>query len=171
MNLKELLNEKREQILERWVDLIIQTYPSDASNFLKNKQNRFDNPIGYSISSSVGEIFRFLVDGLDPEAVATPLDSIIKVRAVQEFTPAQAVNFVFLLKQAIRFDLADQIKEANLLEELLEFEYRFDNLISLAFNIYCDCREKLYKIRVDELSRRTDILFAQLNKVKPPEGL
>ena len=67
MRLNSLLADKKASILEKWFDVIIESYPPDTSNFLKTQSNRFANPIGSTISKGIEDIFDELLRGLNKE--------------------------------------------------------------------------------------------------------
>ncbi|MDI6814817.1 MAG: RsbRD N-terminal domain-containing protein, partial [Dehalococcoidales bacterium] len=96
------------------------TYPSDTSRFLKQEKDRFLNPVGYTISQEIGAVYEELLQGMDFGKLSASLDNIIRIRSVQDFSPSQAIAFIFLLKKAIRDELGNEIRENQLFEELLE---------------------------------------------------
>lgn len=170
-NLKNILSEKRSAILNCWVDHILDTYPADTANFLRDKKNRFANPVGHSISEGTAGIFDDLLQGIGQDKVSPFLDNIIRIRAIQEFTPSQAISFVFFLKKIIRNELAKEIAENGLFDELTLLEYRIDSLGFLAFDIFMRCREKLYDIKANEARHMTFRLLQKANLIceKPGE--
>src|SRR3989338_4218249 len=111
MILKNLLSEKRAAILKRWFEMVLDSYPADTSSFLKQQKNQFANPVGAAISQGVNGIFEELLSGKDSDTISDFLDNIIRVRAVQDFTPSQAVAFIFQLKKVIREELEKEISE------------------------------------------------------------
>jgi hypothetical protein len=119
MEINLLLLENKQKILKKWFDLISETYPPDTTSFLKGQKNRFDNPVGYTISEGIEVLFEELLRGVDYDRVSPFLDNIIRIRAIQDFTPSQALGFVFLLKKVIREELANEIREHQMFEELL----------------------------------------------------
>ncbi len=155
--LKDLLEKKRSQIVKRWLELIFDTYPPDSSKFLMTQGNRFANPVGSTISNAVEKLYDGVVQGVDSqsEEICLLLDDIVRIRAVQEFSPAHAVGFIFLLKRAVREALDREIQHNEPARELLTFESRIDNLALLAFDIYMQCRERIYEIRATEIRNRT----------------
>ncbi len=163
MKLKNLLNEKRSAILKRWFDLILETYPPETALFFKNKKDQFTNPVGYTIFQGVESLFDEILQGIDSEKVSLFLDNIIRVRAIQDFTPSQAISFLFLLKKVLREDLDRQIRENGIAEELLVIESRIDNFALLSFDIFMKCREKIYELKAMELSNQT---YTLLKKAK-----
>jgi hypothetical protein len=91
---------------------------------------------------------------MERDQVLTCLDEIIRIRALQNFTPSQALAFIFLLKIVIREELAEEIRKENLAAELLDLESRIDGLALLGFDVYTKRREKIYEIKADEAKRR-----------------
>lgn len=154
MKLKALLQQKKEDILKRWISLTFETYPPDVFNFLRLEKDRFVNPVGHTISTSSETILDKLIHGENSNKITSALDSIIRIRAVQDFTPSQAIVFIFLLKKAVREELkiwgqgfkTDDDRE--ILEELVLFETRVDNLATLAFDVYVKCRDDIHRIKV-----------------------
>ncbi len=165
MKLENLLSQKRSVILKKWLYLILETYPADTSRFLKNEKNRFANPVGYTISKEIDAIYEELLHGMDSDKIFPLLDNIIRIRAIQSFSPSQAIVFTFLLKKAVREELESEIKENRIFEELLEFESRIDKLALLSFDVYMKCREKLYEIRANEVRNRSFKLLERANLI------
>ena len=163
MKLKNLLNQKRSAILKRWFDLILESYPAETAQFFKNKKNRFSNPVGYTISQGVDSLFDEILQGIDTEKVSLFLDNIIRVRAIQDFTPSKAVSFIFLLKKVLREELDREIQENSNAEELRTIESRIDDLALLAFDIFMKCREKIYELKAMQLNNQT---YTLLKKAK-----
>lgn len=169
-NLKNILSEKRPSILNRWVEHILDTYPAGTADFLRDKKNRFANPIGHSVSEGVEGIFDDLLRGTGQDRVSPFLDTIIRIRAIQEFTPSQAVSFVFFLKKIIRNELANELGENSLSDELTLLENHIDSLGLLAFDIFMRCREKLYDIKANETRHLTFRLLQKANLICEQPG-
>lgn len=173
MKLHDLLTRKRSQILNRWLDLVLDNYPADTKRFLKKRKDQFANPVGSTISKEIENLYRELLQGLDPERVSPILDRIIRIRAVQDCSPSRATAFIFLLKKVIREELETELQKSEHSDELSMFESSIDELALLAFDIYMTCREKLYEIRANEMKnqvyrllQRAD-LIAEVPEWKP----
>ncbi len=165
MNIKALMSEKKAAIVKKWFDLIIDNYPADASNFLKKQKNRFSNPVGHTISQGIDGLFDEILHGIDSEKLFPFLNDIIKIKAVQDFSPSKAISFVFLLKQAIREEMGSEIKKKQMSDELRLFEEQIDELALLSFDIYMKCRERIYEIKADEARRMMFRLLQKANLV------
>jgi len=159
MELDSLLLEKRSTILERWLDLILESYPPETSRFLKGEKDRFDNPVAYQFSQGIEGIYEALLHGMDRDKASSFLDRIISIRAIQDFSPSGAIAFIFMLKKVIREKLEREVRENGISEELIELESRIDGLALLSFDIYMKRREKLYEIRVNEVKNRVSGLM------------
>jgi hypothetical protein len=165
MNFKALMSEKKAAIVKKWFDLIIDNYPADASNFLKKQKNRFSNPVGHTISQGIDGLFDEILHGIDSEKLFPFLNDIIKIKAVQDFSPSRAISFVFFLKQAIREEMGSEIKKKQMSDELQLFEEQIDELALLSFDIYMKCRERIYEIKADEARRMMFRLLQKANLV------
>ncbi len=159
MKLEKLLSEKGSAIKDRWLQLILETYPADAQRFLKKQKNPFANPVRHTITKEIENIYKELLHGIDRERVSPFLDEIIRMRAVQNFTPSQAMAFIFLLKQAIREALEKEIREHRLSDELFVFDSRIDELALIAFDIYMKRREKIYELKANEARNQVSRLL------------
>jgi hypothetical protein len=60
------------------------------------------------------------------------------------------LSFAFLLKKAIREILGKEIRTNQDYDELMEFESKIDRLALQAFDIYMNCREKLFEIKLSQ---------------------
>jgi hypothetical protein len=170
MKLTKILSEKRTSIINQWFDQIIETYPPDTSKFLKKQKNRFANPVGATISEGMEGLLDVIFQHeLDADKASPFLDSIIRIRAVQDFTPSQALAFVFLLKEIIRISTENEVREHRLFDELTEIEKRIDALALKAFDIYMQCREKIYEIKANEAKNMTFRLLQRANLISEKE--
>lgn len=160
MKLEDLLKQKASHIRKRWLNLIIETYPADSQRFLREQKDRFANPVGTTLSSEVETLCHELLHGMDSEKVNSSLDKIIRIRAIQDFSPARAMTFIFLLKKILREELSQEIKEnPGAFEELLGLEARVDEMALRGFDLYMSCREKVYEIRAKETKNQVSRLL------------
>ena len=165
MRLNNLLSQNKAAITKKWFALAIETYPSDTAKFLKSQKNPFANPVGRTIYQGLETLFAELLKGIDYETITSSLDPIIRIRAVQNFTPSQATGFIFFLKNVIRESLRKEILEEQIINELLLFESKIDELSLIAFNLYMQCREKIYELKANEMKNRTFRAFERAGLV------
>jgi hypothetical protein len=105
-----------------------------------------------------------VIEGKDPEKTCSCLEDIIRIRAVQDFSPARALSFVFLFKDAVRAELGRQCREAPLAGELATLEKHVDRMALHAFDIYMQRREQVCELRVNEVKRSVGKMVERLNR-------
>ncbi len=159
MQLGDLLDKRRHAIVKRWRAAVVDTYPEDARRFLRREKDRFANPVGQSIHRAIEGLFDLLVQGAPPEQIRACLDPVIRIRAVQDFTPSVAVGFILELKGILRQSLSGQVSPLD--PEMHALEDRIDQLALLAFDMYAECRARLQEIRVNEMARHYGRLLAR----------
>ncbi len=150
--------QKKGPVVEAWVQKIHHTYPSETAEFLNKESNKFANPIGASIQESVWPLYDEIINPKDGEKVRELLDILIRPRAVQDFTPSGALSAIFSLKEALREKAGEQIMKQEMVEGLLEIESRIDQLALTAFDIYMQCREKVWEVKHRDLMERPFVL-------------
>jgi hypothetical protein len=172
MTLDTLLTEKKSNIVRKWINLIVETYPDNSQGFFKKGKNRFANPVGHTLSKEAGILFDELIkDAMDPESVTASLDNIIRIRAVQDLKPSHAIGFMLRLKRLVREELEEKGLSNGLSSELRELENRIDEAALLAFDIYSQCRQKIYELRVNEVKRQVGRLLERANLICEIPGL
>jgi len=159
----DIFESRKEAIVGKWCQVMLASYPPETARFLKEERNQFANPVGTTIYRGLEGLYEEILRGKegDGEKVRACLDSIIRIRAIQDFSPSQALVFIFQLKQVIRQELAGAARGKSF--SLQELEDRLDNLALLAFDIYMQCREQLYDLRVKEFKNRTARLLQRAN--------
>jgi hypothetical protein len=149
MHLDELLGKHRATLVKRWFDTVVETYPADSRQFIKSQKDLFANPVGQTTLNSLRALFDALLQNTDRKAVAAHLDPVVRIRAVQEFTPSQAVGFVLELKGIIAEQLGRQLWEGPQADQWQAMQARIDAMGLMAFDIYMQCREKLSDLKVN----------------------
>ena len=147
--MENFLAQKKKIIVQQWTDQVLDSY--GAPDFFKKQKNQFANPVGSTISAGLQEIYTVLAEGKELGRVCKPLEDIVKIRAVQEFTPSQSVSFLYLLKTIVQQELAKDKKNSVGQESLTELDNRIDQVALMAFDFYMDCRERLNQIRINEV--------------------
>jgi len=165
MTFESTLNERKTELAQKWADLILKTYPKETQKVWTRQKDRFQNPVGATILDTARGLFDNLVAWQDAEEIAATLDKLIRIRAVQDFTPSQAISFVFLLKKLLRDEFFKDMQKEGTLEDLLRFEARVDNLAMMSFDIYTKSREEVFRFRVEEVKRSQSSLLRKAGLV------
>ena len=156
MNLLEILEEKKNQILAVWIDRTLDSYTS--SGFFKKSRDQFANPIGANIREGLTKVFDLIVSKAAIEEFTAPMDQVIRIRAIQDFLPSQAIAPFLELKWVIRQVLKEDRKLKLEKLNLGDLECEIDKVALAAFDMYTRCREQLYQVRIKELKSGRYIL-------------
>ena len=165
--LRDVLLPHRSEVLDRWRGLVLDSYPEEAARFFRREKDRFKNPVGQSIHRATGTILDGALLGRDAEGVPEALESLVRIRAVQDFSPSEAVAFVFQLKRAVREVLEKAPEEAPPAAALADLESRVDALALSAFETYTRCREELFEIRLRASKRRVAVMLDRFERETP----
>jgi hypothetical protein len=170
MKLLELLESKRKEVVDRWVDLALSIYPEGADSFIGREKDRFRNPVGHTTSQGLIAIYDAILADRPAVEVEEALDGIVRVRAIQEFSPSQALGFVFLLKRAIHEEIGDTLTDPSVRGDLSDLHSRIDQMTLEAFDRFVKCREAIFDFRAREAKRNTYSLLKRLEKLPAEEG-
>lgn len=157
MLLKQTLKEKKELFIKKWFQATIDTYPADAARVLGKDANRFDNPIGSTTREALESVFEYILEGHSQEIIEEKLDPVLRIRAVQSFTAAQAVGFVFTLKT-----IGEKLLDKKL---IMEFHQLVDLIALAAFNRLMKCKEEIFLLKATESKRRIHSAFERAGLV------
>jgi hypothetical protein len=135
-------------ILETWLRATAESYPAETARHLLDEPDPFRNPVGTAMRETLPVLLDAVLDRVPFDAASAPLERLVRIRAMQNFTPGQAVGFLFqlipLLPESYRADP--------------ETEDRIHRLTLVAFDLYVACREQANAIQLKELRRRTYVL-------------
>jgi len=148
--MEDFFTGRRDTILKKWAERIFASYPAGSITFLKNNLDPFNNPVGNTIVEETAVLFDQLNGAMAEETVLPSLERIIKIRAVQEFSPSEAVSFVFLLKDILLHELSKHRSDEANQDRLMEIFSNIDRMALMAFDIHADCRERISRIRLEE---------------------
>lgn len=165
MGMEDRIAADRAALADKWVDAILGSYPEETRRVWK-RGSGFNNPVGETITRCVGEFIDCLLAWDDAEAMARSLDSLIRIRSVQEFSPSQAISFVFLFKKVLRDAYFKEMEKQGGLADMLRFEAKIDNMGMMAFDIYSKTREQIYAMRVEEVKRAHHNIIRRANRMK-----
>lgn len=148
----------------------METYPEETSRLLKREKDRFMNPVRFTISREMDALFEELIHEMNHDRISASLNQVIRIRSVQDFSPSQAIQFVFLVKKAIEEVLEKGIRERPALEEWLQLQSKVDQMALLAFDLYMECREKICEIKVNEARAGRERAFRLLERMGVIKG-
>lgn len=172
MTTSTITPELKEKISARWGEFIYATYPFDTTGFLRSRKNEFSNPVGHATEKAVTLMVAAICgdDMVDGE-VESALADLIRVRAIQQFTPEQATGIIFCVKPILREEILPMYAGQEGFANYLAMESRVDSLCLMAFRMYSEDRERMHMLKVDEYKRRyTQIIRRAEMIVDRPAG-
>ncbi len=138
-----------------------------SGNIKIDDNNRFGNPVAYSISSGFETILDEIIAGTRNARLDEALEEIVKIKSLEVEKPSMAVDFLFSLKTLIRNELMECSQNGISTGEMEKLNNDIDDLILSAFDIFMKCREKLYEIRSKEFIRRSYKLLERADMAGP----
>lgn len=134
-----------DAIAYAWFLKAIEIYPEAARGGMMQTGDRFRNPVASTLRESLAILVKELAGGMIDEQVAAALNAIVRVRAVQDCTPEQALAFPG--------QLLDVIRERQAEELFPQLEQRIDILALSANRQYALCVNDIARVRSRELQR------------------
>lgn len=156
LDLAEAFRNYEDKIVDKWVDYTLNSYKS--STFFKKSPDKFSNPVGGNTREALQKLFKLLAKNADPAEFVAPLEQIMRIRSIQEFTASEAAGPIFAVKHITRALLENDSERKHLISELYDFEFAVDLAALQAFDLYMQCREQLYLVRIKEIKTGTHIL-------------
>ncbi len=163
MGVKERLSEVQSEIVTDWFKSTMKEYSGKAAAVYTNSGNQFANPVGSTFSKAMETIMSNLVGDEDnQEEVKSKLDDVVRIRALQNFSPSDSLEFIFRLKDILLKYLEKDLNAGNF-RELLKIEAEIDRLTQICFDTYAKSREKLFELRNREIQSQAQVLLKRAN--------
>lgn len=154
----------RTDILETWLKAMWQHYPPETVRIFQREKDPFANPVGHNLRTGMEGILDWLEQEKKVTDVSVSLDKIVRIWAVQDFTPSQAVSFLISLKHIVRDLMKKHDPDQGHLEANWQaWDAQVDHLLLMAMDIYTGCRENLYQIKIEEANKRVFSLLRRAN--------
>ena len=171
-NLVSILKKKKAAVVKGWFEVVVSSYSPDTASFLKSQKDQFANPVGHTTLKGLEAVFDEVVNGMDRSAIISFLDPIIRIRAIQDFSPAKAVAFILDLKKVIRETLKKELRTAETFAGLAEIDANIDQLCLISFDIFVGCRQAIYQLKVDTERKKIYSAFSRAGLVTeiPEDG-
>ena len=136
---------KKEKWVRQWVETVLSTYPSESAQFYCDTADPFSNPVGATVRSSLSNLYDALVaPQFNINDARHALQPIVKLRAVQDFSPSRALGFVYELKEIV-VSGSDISSEAY-----MDLSTRIDKAMLVAFDLYMENKKTIYTLRAKQ---------------------
>lgn len=158
--LKAVLSAHEAALRDAWFDRMLNAYPEESRRYFGRVEKQFTNPVGANLFHSLEALLRELLkEEPDADCIYDELKMILRIKAVQNTRPSQAVSFVPALKQIIDRECSKEIKAGDIkYQDLASFYETLDTVGLYAFDIYTESRDLLYDMRLTQIKETNDIL-------------
>jgi hypothetical protein len=171
MALRDLLAERASQICGRWLQAVLAEYGAATAGRWRQERDPFANPIGHALSTGLPALLGAVTrDRALSEQELSSLEGIVRIRSVQGLAPSRAVAFVYLLRRALRDELAPELAGGAHAAELAAVDERIEALALVAFDTYVGLREQLFHLRQEELKRSVASILRRWHGGEIPGG-
>ena len=142
MSTEDIISARRDAAIQKWTEAVFAMYPFETTGFIRTQRDQFANPVGHA-TRAAGEQIYDAVTGrdVDMEKVHASVAALIRIRAVQDLKPEQAVGVLYLYKSVLRELLPGHGRRGC--PGVPGHGDRLD-----AFNLYLADREQVYAERV-----------------------
>lgn len=164
MKFGDLLDARLDTIVERWGDAVLSAYPPDSAAIFRKQKDPFANPLGASVRKGTRGVLGAMLNNMDQEGLRSHLDEIIRIRAVQQMTPAEALAFVFSLRSIVREVVPEAEADPRYRGDLAEMDRKIDEVALSAFEIYAARREEVSDLRINEVKRQVSWVMGKINQ-------
>ena len=154
MTLTDLLAEKKTIIVERWLNRVLEDYPSDTQSFFRENKSPYSNPIGVTLRKGMEEIIAQIQRPLSVEEARATLEPVMKIRAVGNLPSSGGDDFILPLGEIVSEIVKEEKRKDLLGREFLDLNSNISRLALLGRNLYSECREKVNQLRIKEREKR-----------------
>jgi len=158
-----VVSQQLAAVLGQWLEQVVHEYPGETSRFLVEQSDPFANPVGATLHRELTAVVSGLFEGDEPGELAQRLHGVIRIRAVQDFRPAEALAFIPGLKAVLRRGVDSGHLNLDA-EELASLERRVDQLLLESFDIYSSCRDQVHRIQTESIRNRSLKVMERLNE-------
>ena len=158
MEFEQQIQRFKAKILKEWYESIIGSFPQKSRRLIGLNEDRFQNPMGFTLYEGIRTILETVVNKLPVEGLEEALGQIIKIKAIQEKQPADGLDFLFDLKKIIRSNCDVLAEDFSENKALFELEDLIDSIILKAHIIFVESREKISELKVEEMAKKTYML-------------
>ena len=158
MSLIDLLTENKADIVEKWIDHVLNCYPADTARIFKRQRDKFANPVGYHVTNTLTQVYKALIGDEELSELQEVLEDLVKILAIQTAKPSDAASFIYMLKYVAAEECRKKGIDNFKLNDWLAFEAKVDAVAYAVFDLYMASRERLYQVRINELKSGNHIL-------------
>ncbi len=159
--------KSEEKILLLWLNEFLKHHGIDSVAVSRTVDDKFLNPAGHIIKATTNSLFKAIMgEDIEQEKILKDMQELMRLQAIQQLSPAQALFPLIAIKEHL-YDIGKELfsHSSNKIafEQYKEMTGRVDTLMLMAFDIYTQDKEDLFRIRIKEVKNaQSQILrFAQ----------
>jgi hypothetical protein len=168
--MEQHLFDRKGTIVDEWSRAVLATYPAETVSFLTAEKDPFCNPVGHVLTQTGELLFEIALRGVERGRAENGLGDIVRIRAVQDFSPSEALSFVDAMRKAIRHELLPMALEKTSLAHLLSIESRLDEALLIALDLYVECKKQIDDIRIKEAKAEKERLLRLIRAMGTKKG-
>jgi hypothetical protein len=147
-----------QELVDKWIVRLAESHPEQSGKLCAPDPDPFRNPVGYAMRKSLAQLWAQLQGDMDADEIEAALDTVLRIRALQDISPSEAAGFVVQLRPVLR--------QMPTTLDLVLLESRIDQLTLAAFDKYVQCREQIVAVRQHETERLTRTYRATAEKAR-----
>ena len=160
--LAKLLATRRDAVVEAWWEKVLELYDERARNLLRRNEDPFTNPLRSTFVSAIERIVDSLAAGQDIDTARDAIREVVKLRAVQEVSPGEALDSFLVFRKALKEVAEDSWDEVA--EEAMAAQ---DALLRFAADEYLEAQKLILDIKYREQVRRFHLLMRRASLTAP----
>jgi nucleoside 2-deoxyribosyltransferase len=150
-NSRDIVSSRKDRWISQWMDVLMSSYPQESARFFRETSDPFANPVGAAFRKGVRNLFEVLeADDYDPEAAKQALDPMIRVRAIQEMAPSEALGFIPQIKSIMEADTRLLESGDARVIRVRQIAGHADKALLTAFDLYMACKKHVYTLRAQQ---------------------
>lgn len=152
MEPEEIFREEQVEWISKWFKAVLESYPAESAQFFRKTKDPFSNPVGATIRKGLNDLYPILLqEKPDRGRIVEVLEPIVRLRAVQEFTPSAALSFLFDIGRIIEAGVEKVRQTDSAVEDRLKIiSDNIEAMVLIAFDLYMDCKKKIYTLRANQ---------------------
>ncbi len=156
--------KSEEKILILWLNEFLKHHGIDSVAVSRTVDDKFLNPAGHIIKATTNSLFKAIMgEDIEQEKIIRDMQELMRLQAIQQLSPAQALFPFIAIKEHIYTTVKALLSTSEAFEQYKEMTGRVDTLMLMAFDIYTQDKEDVFRIRIKEVKNaQSQILrFAQ----------
>ncbi len=147
-NFQDIVSSRKERWIAKWLDEVMRSYPKESVRFFRDTMDPFANPVGAALRKGVYSLFDVLAaESYDRQAARQALEPMIRVRAIQEMAPSEALGFITQIKSIMAADIKSADTYGQQAAMVRKIGDHSDKALLTAFDLYMECKKHVYTLR------------------------